>query len=86
MRWEASAFLLNPRIRQLERIADEADVAPTVLSEDEETVRSIANSIDADMLSKIRDDTLHLIDNSPDARDLLRQQTGKQRALGIAGT
>lgn len=84
-RWKGSAFLLDPRFRQVFRIADEADMVPAVLSEGEETVRAVVDTLDAATLRTVRDRVLQLINESPEAREVLRPQRSKLEALGIEG-
>jgi hypothetical protein len=75
--------LLDPRVRQVLRIPNAADVAPVVLSEGEETVRSIVESLDAATLKTVRENVLQLISESPEARELLRGQRSKLETLEV---
>ena len=45
LRWEGSKVVLNPRVRQVLRIPDPADLVPIILSEDGETVWMIIEQL-----------------------------------------
>jgi hypothetical protein len=83
MRWSGSGFALNPRLRRISRIADGDDIIPTILSEDLETIRSVVQTLDAGRREAVQTTVLHIVDQYPEAREVLRQQPQKLEALGL---
>lgn len=83
--WSSNEKLLNPFIAQVKRMQPD-DLIPALLSEDATTIRLavevLGNTPEA--LEATRTGVIQLMDESPDACELLRQQPQKLEALGIA--
>jgi hypothetical protein len=83
-RWSSNERLLNPFIRQMQRM-EPVDLTPAVLSEDLETIRVVVEMLsNTSGLEATRTDVIRLMNESPEARKLLLQQPEKLRALGVS--
>jgi hypothetical protein len=80
--------VLNPFIAQAARIGDPADYVPALLTEDLETIRSSVEMLhaggDSGAVEALRARVLQMIQESPEARQVLRQQPMKLEAFRIA--
>jgi hypothetical protein len=82
-RWSGSVFTLNPHIRQSMRIADSADVIPTMLTQDIETIRAIIKTLPAGGVEGVRSTVREIINKNPGVREVLGNEPQKLAAIGI---
>lgn len=84
-RWSGSLLTLNPYIYQFMRLVDKADVIPTMISQNIETIRFVMNAFYADGgIEDVKNAVREIITNNPGARDLLQKEPKKLEALGLS--
>jgi hypothetical protein len=80
---EAAKVLYHPGCQRVRRISDEADILPTILSEDDESFRLIVERLLGPDIASVQNDVRKLMNESPQARELLERQPAKLALLGI---
>jgi len=65
------------------RLVDRADVIPTMVSQDVETIRAMMKELDAGVIELVQNTVREIISKNPGARDVLLNEPEKLDAIGM---